>query len=144
MKKITKIAIITLSLIFLSACGNNSPKKIVYTEDLSADKLEIVSFHSSFQCYACKYLGDQAKDIIDKNFEKELNEGRISFQRLSVEEAQNKEMVEKYQASGSSLFFNLTKDNEEKHYQDTAIWRFIGNDEKFEEYLINKINKILN
>ncbi len=143
MKKIIKSFLILSFLIFLTACQSNEPKKIVYSEIEKADKIEIVHFHSTYQCYSCIYIGEMALKSLEKNFAKELEDGKITFKEIDVDKKENYEIVSKYGATGSSLFFGLTMGEKEKTSQDTRVWSLIGRDEEFEDYIVNKINTLL-
>ncbi len=145
MKKFIKIFLILILVLAFSACSNNEIKKIIYS-DLEAkevDKIEIVDFHFTYQCYSCVYVGSMTLEVLEKNFPKEMKKGEITFQKINVDEARNKEKVLKYKARGSSLFFNFIINGEDNIEEDVNIWRLIGKDKEFEEYLVNKINNFI-
>lgn len=146
MKNILKLFLIFIFIIILPACSKGEPKKIIYSsenETKKADNLEIVDFHSTHQCYSCLYIGNKALEVLENNFAEEMQSGKISFQKINVDEAQNKEIVNKYKARGSSLFFNSIIDNQDNISEDINIWRLVGKDKEFENYLVNKINNLI-
>jgi hypothetical protein len=143
MKKIIKSILILSFLILLTACQNNEPKKIIYSEIEKADKVEIIHFHSTYQCYSCMYIGDKTLEVLEKNFAKEMENEKIVFKTINVDKKENSEIVDKYKAIGSSLFFNSIIDKKDNISEDTKVWTFIGRDENFENYIINKVNNLI-
>ena len=75
-------------------------------------KLKIIYFHSERRCPTCISIEDNTKKTLNTYFAKQLKDGTISFQVLNVEDTKNINMVEKYEAEGSSLF--LTSINGKK------------------------------
>ena len=75
-------------------------------------RLKIVYFHSERRCPTCISIEDNTKKTLNTYFAKQLKEGTITLQVLNVEESKNLQMVEKYEAEGSSLF--LTRINDKK------------------------------
>ena len=146
MKNILKLFLIFIFIFTFSACFNSELQRIVYsntTETLKADKLEIIDFHSTYQCYSCVYIGDKTLEVLENNFAEEMQDGKISFQKINVDEVQNKEITNKYKARGSSLFFNVIIDDQDNISEDAAVWRLVGRDKDFEDYLVNKINNLI-
>lgn len=143
MKKIIKSVLILSLLFFLTACQSNEPNKIIYSELEKADKIEIVHFHSTYQCYSCIYIGDKTFEILENNFAEEIENGKIVFKKINVDKKENSEIVNKYKAIGSSLFFNSITGDKNKISEDTKVWTFIDRDEEFENYIINKVNNLI-
>ncbi len=141
MKNIFKTSIILLILLLLSACtkvaseGANSINKI----EKKAEKIEIINFHATYQCYSCVYIGDMMFKIIEEQFKEEYQSGKISFKKINIDLPENKDIVNKYQARGSSLFFNIIIDGQENIQEDANVWRLVGNDQAFKNYIFNKI-----
>lgn len=142
MKKLFKISITLIILLSLSACSvatgesDNSTKKI----EKKAEKIEIINFHATYQCYSCVYIGDMMFKIIEEKFKEDYQSGKIIFKKINVDKSENKDIVNKYQARGSSLFFNIIIDGQENISEDTNVWRLVGNDQSFQNYIIKKIN----
>jgi thioredoxin-related protein len=143
MKNIIKTFLILIFALSLSACSSDEVQKIVYSipETEKVDKIKVIDFHSSYQCYSCIYLGNMTQDILERNFPEEMKNGEIVFKKINVDEAKNRETVLKYKARGSSLFFNFIINGEDNIEEDVSVWRLIGKDKEFEDYLVNKINR---
>ncbi|HOZ53295.1 MAG TPA: nitrophenyl compound nitroreductase subunit ArsF family protein [bacterium] len=142
MKKLFIISITLIILLSLSACSiatgksDNSAEKI----EKKAEKIEIINFHSTYQCYSCVYIGDTMFKIIEDQFKEDYQSGKIIFKKINVDKPENKDIVDKYQARGSSLFFNIIIDGKDNISEDTNVWRLVGNDQAFQNYIVKKIN----
>ena len=144
MKNLLKLFSLLMIIIILSACNIEAKNNSLETSStVKADKIEIINFHSTYQCYSCVYIGNIMFKIIDKRFKEEYQAGKITFQKINVDLPENKEISTKYQARGSSLFFNIIINNQDNISEDINIWRLIGNDQAFENYIIKKINEYL-
>ena len=109
-----------------------------------ADKVEIVYFHRTQQCYSCRYAEEGTRYTVETYFDDELDSGRLTFQSVDVQDSKNAAIVEKYGAYTSSLFINAIKDGTDHIEQVTDIWLVIGDDEASVELVKSKIQKSLN
>jgi predicted small lipoprotein YifL len=155
MKKIILIPLLLIFAMSLSGCGNKS--NVYYFDENgnmtttkpaeakleAADKLEVVYFHRTARCYSCNTLGGYVESLINSRYSKQVNDGKLDFKVLNVELPENNEIAKKYKASGSSLFINRIINEEDNIEQDTNVWRYIGNEGSFNNYLGEKIDSYL-
>ncbi len=148
MKKIIIISviIIILGLFFLSFNKNDN---IIITENENVknsneevEKIEVVHFHGTRQCWSCIKVGELALKTIEEEFSDEYENGKITFLDVNGELLENNDIVEQYQARGSSLFINKIIDGEDNIKEDVVVWRLIYNEKEFIEYFKNKLNSI--
>ncbi len=118
-------------------------KKQEAVEITNAEKIEVIHFHSTQQCWACMTLGELALKTIEQEFLKEYEEGIITFQDVNVDSAENRELATKFQARGSSLFTNAIVDGEDNIEEDIAAWRLISSEAAFIEYFSDKLSSML-
>ncbi len=111
--------------------------------EMPADKIEVVHFHGTHQCWSCITVGKYALETIKERFPEEYANGTIVFKDVNGELQENKDMVMKYQARGSSLFINAITDGKDKIKEDVTVWRLVGNESRFINYFENKLNKLL-
>ena len=109
-----------------------------------ADRVEVVYFHRTQQCYSCRYAEEETRYTVETYFDDELDSGRLTFQSVDVQDNKNAAIVEKYGAYTSSLYINTIKDSTDHIEQVTDIWFVIGDDEAFVETVKSKIEKALN
>lgn len=133
---ISIIAVAIIGTIFFIARNGNKP-----TEDQSAnkqteknkeslpmsvakisvEKIEVVHFHATQQCWSCITVGEYALKTIKKKFSEEYKNGTIVFRDINGELPENKDMVIKYQARGSSLFVNAITMGKDDIEEDVTV-----------------------
>jgi len=106
-------------------------------------KIEVVHFHGTHQCWSCITVGEYALKTIKEKFPEEYKNGTIVYKDINGELSENREIVMKYQAGGSSLFINTVKDGVDNIEEDTTVWRLVTNEDQYINYLQNKINNLL-
>ena len=109
----------------------------------SADKIEVVNFHRTQRCWSCSTLGKLSEKTVNEKFADEVASGRVIFKAVNVELPENKEIVNLYRASGSSLYINAIKDGQDNISEDVTVWRLTTNEIQFKNYLRDKINNLL-
>ena len=115
----------------------------VNQENIIADRIEIVHFHVTQQCWSCVTVGDYALKTIKEKFPEEYSSGKISYMDVNGELPENQELVNKYQSRGSSLFINAIVDNQDHIVEDVTVWRLVNNESRFIEYFAGKLNSYL-
>ena len=107
------------------------------------DKIEVVHFHATRQCWSCITVGKYTLAAIKEKFPQEYQSGKIVFRDVNVDLAENREIVGKYQARGSSLFVNAISKDKDSIEEETTVWRLVNNQEKFTDYFGNKLKTLL-
>jgi hypothetical protein len=108
-----------------------------------ADKIEVVNFFGTQRCVSCLTIGKLSKQTIDEKFSDEVKSGKIVFKEINGELPENRDVVMKYQARGSSLFINAIRGEKEDIKEDVTVWRLVSNEEQFISYLEGKLNGLL-
>ena len=148
---------VVIVLLLISVFSNNNPTEAqnngqtIKTQEGSsdssvkivADKIEVVHFHATQQCISCTTVGKYALKTIEEKFPEEYKSGKIVFKDINGELPENKEIVMKYQASGSSLFVNAITAGKDNISEDVDVWRLISDEAKFTSYFQDKLNKLL-
>lgn len=145
MKTSKILNVLVFSFILLISCNSQTKKeKETKTQDKSISKIEVLDFHSTRRCITCNAIEANTKYTLETYFSKELKDGRITFQTVNVDEDKNEKLAEKFEASGTSLFFNVIKNGTEKQINLTDFAFMNGkNKDKFSTELKSKIEKEL-
>ena len=136
-------------MFFTSACSNNQITGNTTSEAsfekpiVNVDKLEIFHFHGDVQCYSCKVLGDYASETINTYFKEELESGIIVFEHVNGQLPENRELVLKYGATGSSLWFGVYDDGNFNAEENINVWYKLRNKQDYMNYLRGVINEKL-
>jgi len=112
--------------------------------DEIVEKLEVYYFHRTARCRSCTTIGKFTKETIEQDFSKQISDGLIDYREINVDLPENKDLAKKFEASGSSLYINRIIDSDDNIELDTNVWRLLSDEEKFKNYLRNKINSYLN
>jgi len=128
----------------LSASSQPVPTQTVITSLPSgSEKIEVIHFHATQQCWSCITVGEYALKTIEEKFPEEFKNGTIVYKDVNGELVENREMVNKFKASGSSLFINAIKDGQDHIEEDVTVWRLLNNESQFIDYFESKLKKLL-
>lgn len=139
MKAVKFFSVLTISIMLFSC--NDQVKSKTASLDTSISKIEVLDFHSTHRCMTCNAIEANTKFTLDKYFEKELKDEKITFQVINVDEAENEKIAEKFEASGTALILNVIKNGKEKQINLTEFAFMEGNDQDvFSKELKTKID----
>ena len=156
-----RIFTILFLILILSGCSNNSniekqavinQQKEIVTESKqlptsniasAPEKVEVFLFHRTARCSTCIAIGKLAGKTVQEKFSEEVKSGRIVFKEINIDLPENKELAQKFQASGSALFINVIYDRQDHISEDVTVWRLTQNETQFKSYLKDKINNLL-
>lgn len=151
--RLTAILVFCVTVILTSGCASgvtrdNGRASVIEPSSPSpsvekAEKIEVVHFHGTNQCYSCITVGKYALNTIKERFPKEYADGTIVFRDINGELSENQDIVMKYQARGSSLFINAIRNGSDNIEEDTKVWRLISDETQYADYLEDKLNKLL-
>jgi hypothetical protein len=131
MKKITLL--LTLSLIFGSFVFSQTNNKVI-----------VYYFHATHRCATCQEIESKTKMVLADNFRDEIISGVVKFYQFDYEAPENKEIVNRYFAYGSTLLL-VYPENEEKNidFTEKAFQYVVNKPEKFKEELAMEIDKLI-
>lgn len=139
--------VVIFGIIANTPVDSNSQSKTVKnekTEVLSpAEKIEVLHFHTTKQCWTCITVGQYVLETIKERFSEEYKNGIIVFRDVNGDLPENKELVMKYKAGNLSLLINATVGGEENISEDVTVWRLVSNEVQFKNYFEGKIKKLL-
>lgn len=105
----------------------------------SADRVDVVYFHRTERCQTCLWTGEAVAWTVKTYFADELASGKVTHQEVDVQKSENAALVQKYRATGSSLFLNFVKDGKDNIVQASDVYPYVGNTERFAEKLRSRI-----
>ncbi|MFH1585937.1 MAG: nitrophenyl compound nitroreductase subunit ArsF family protein [archaeon] len=119
------IAVAIIMLLFFTIpkyfTGNVTASGAQISGDI--EKVEVYHFHATRQCVTCKTVGANAEATVNTYFANELKSGKLIFAHVNVDLPENKALVDKYEAKGSSLLIGVTgKDSSFTKQEDTNVW----------------------
>lgn len=112
--------------------NNNSSKVIAYY------------FRNNFRCSNCFKIENFTKEALNKNFSKELKNGKLVYKVINFEEDPNKHFIEDYQLYTKSVILSKIKDGKQIEWKNLdKIWVLLGDQDKFQEYIKAETTKFL-
>ena len=108
------------------------------------DKVEVIHFHGTNQCYSCITVGDYAEETINTYFADELKSGKITFSHVNRELPENQGLVNKYGVTSASLWIGVYDGSGFHKEQNVNVWYKIENKEAYMAYLKGILEKRLN
>ena len=157
MKKMIPLVIL-LILILLFGCTSTNPATDINVNNNATldqtiidsqvilpniEKVEVIHFHSTSQCYSCITVGDYAEKTINKYFSDELKSGKLTFAHINIDLPENQELVNKYGVTGSSLWIGTYSETGFHKEENVTVWYKIDNQTDYEEYLAELLTKKL-
>ena len=109
-----------------------------------SDKVIAYYFHGSFRCPTCQKLERYSKEAIEESFGPEMAKGSLEFRSVNVDEKVNEHFVADYNLYAKSLIISKVKNGKDAEYKNlTKIWEYVGNKEKFFDYVTGEIRPYL-
>ena len=134
-----------LIVIFLAAVAVISVSFSAFAaEDKTAAKVIAYYFHGTFRCPTCHKLEQYSKEAIETNFKDALASGNLEFKVVNVEDRGNEHYTSDYQLYTKSLILSLVKDGKEIKWKNMdKIWEYVGNKERFIDYVKSGVADLL-
>jgi len=120
-------------------CSLDSAK----TANAKVEKLEIYHFHGTHQCASCIAVGQLAEETVNTYFADELKSGKIVFGHINGELPENRDLVVKYSATGSSLWLGTYDANGFHKEENVNVWYKINDKQDYMQYLKGVIEQKL-
>ncbi len=120
--KIILFSLSALVVVLFSACSGKAQTPQLTVNTANAE-VALIQFHSEHRCMTCMKIEELSKQTLAK-FD------GIPFTLVNVDDAENKETAEEFQAYGTALFLYNPKTGAKKELTDFAFMN-AGDAEKF-------------
>jgi len=130
--------------LFSNSCTNNQKaKEDQKTTEIKCcnkqkdnNEVQAVYFHGTRRCATCQAVEKVTKETLEKFYEK-----KVAFISINREEAENKELVDKYKVSGQTLL--IIKGDKIINLTNDAFLNARSNPSKLEKKLKSTIESML-
>jgi hypothetical protein len=114
--------------------------------DLKSKNSKVIAyyFHGTFRCTTCRTIEQYSHDAIQTYFAEELENGKLEFRPVNIEEPENKHFIQDYQLVTRSLVLSLVSDGKEKKWKNLAdVWRLVRDKDRFFRYVNDEVEIFL-
>ena len=113
-------------------------------EKSTQDYIIAYYFHGNLRCFNCYRIEQYSKEAIEQYFKDELSSGKLVFKIINIEEKGNEHFIKDYQLYTKSLIISLVKNDKEVKFDNLVkVWEFLGNKQKFYDYVKDEITQYL-
>jgi len=106
--------------------------------------IKVVKFEPNNPCQGCTNLGNFAKETIQTHFPEDYNLGKITYETVNYQDPKNRELLEKYNVRGSSLYITVIKDGKEEVIDANDMWNYVWKQDEYMKIFKNKLEEIKN
>ena len=148
-KHLTKSRNVAIGLvigIFLCSCLFPASPLLAGTDSKEAPESQVVVtyYYTSYRCPTCMKLETYSRQAIEGGFPTEIEEKKVVFRTLNLDEPENSRYVEDYKLVTKSLIVSLNRKGKEIKWKNLPdIWRLVGVQEKFAEYVRRETRSFL-
>jgi len=139
-----RLFLVLLAVAALSSSGIILSPLVLAAEDAKDAHVVAYYFHGTFRCPTCHKLEQYSKEVIEANFKDALASGKLEFKVVNLEDKGNEHYAKDYQLYTKSLILSLVKDGKEiKWINLDRIWEYIGNKQRFIDYVTEEVSVFL-
>lgn len=137
MNRISKFLLVYIILLTIFSCNQAPP---VQQQTHPDAKLSVYFFHLSARCDVCNAIEEKTKEVLDKFYKSQIENGVIIFKSINIDKRENKEIVKKYQISYTSLLL-VRADGTYTDFTNTSMNYAFMNPDRFRELLMTELDK---
>jgi len=154
MTKIVKLTLLGICFVILAVmipvcgCGEShdtaeSTNTRISIPAQDVEKVELLYFHPRFRCVSCNNVEKYARQVAEGEFAKEINDGKLVFKSLEIDDPKNKELVQELGVTGSSLYVVASGGGKREHGEIKSVWLHWNNPEKCKDIITSELKSVL-
>lgn len=106
--------------------------------------VKVQYFHGSYRCYSCNKIESMTREVVEKDFAKDVKGGALSFTSYNVEEKEHRHFIEDYKLSGKSVVVAREKGGKRLAWKNLdQIWMLLRDEAKFKAYIGENVKSAL-
>lgn len=134
------IIFIMMIVALTTACNAQSGKNQNITNQ-NSEKIEVYYFHFTSRCVTCLAVENAAKDVVEKDYAQWLENGKISFEAMNLDESNAKKFAESLGVSGQTLL--IKNGSKTINITNEGFMYARSNPEKFKAVMKEKIESLV-
>lgn len=142
MKKLIGLLVFVLSFSAFSVGVANVPENEGSQNFSPTEKtIEVYYFHYSRRCATCTAVEDETNKALQEYFKASVDDGKIMFLSVDIEEESNSTLVDTMEISGQTLIFMT--DDEKVDLTNDAFMNARTKPEKFRKQVKKTVEKLM-
>ena len=114
--------------------------------ETTSEKATVIAyyFHGNMRCMTCKAIEAQASEAIKTGFPKALEEGRVEWRVVNVDEPGNEHYVMDFELTTRSVVLERVVNGESAECKNLdRVWELVKDKSAFREYIMNETRSYL-
>ncbi len=108
------------------------------------DGVLVLYFHLTYRCPDCILIETYTRDVVEMDFTKATEQGRLALRTIDLEAPENAALVEQYGVGELTLILSRREDGEEVETRVLdAVWDLAGDSITFADYVRTEIAALL-
>lgn len=129
---------------FLSGSNHGTAELSATESSIVKNEVEVYYFHRNRRCGPCRTIENLTKKTMETYYNQEMQNGEVVFRIVNVEQAENREVAQKFSAISTALYLNVKNGPEEKATNLTGFaYRYVRNEEAYLSELKKQIDSAL-
>lgn len=121
-----------------------APEETSSLPEASPHKVILYYFHGNARCPTCMKFESYSREVVKTGFQNELEDGRLKFRIVNVDEPGNAHYVEDYKLYTKSIVLVEMQGNEQVRWSNLdKIWDLVGSKETFVGYVQDGLKEYL-
>ncbi len=114
-------------------------------DETAENKVVVYYFHGNFRCATCRTIEAYAKESVDTGFPKALEDGRLEWRVVNIEETDNEHFVKDFELSTRSVVLEEIANGKRKRWKNLdRVWELIrGDKDTFLKYIQDETKAFL-
>ena len=145
LKPFACITTLTILVTFLTGCGaarnDNGSSSTIPKGDV--EKVELVYFHPGFRCVSCNNIEKYAREVAENDFKEQMEEGKLEYESLEIEDEKNRALVDELDVGGSSLCLVVSGGGERTHREIKDVWLYWDKPDEAKQIIKDDLSRYL-
>ena len=110
----------------------------------SPEKVVVYYFHNNFRCAKCRKFESYSRETLQTAFSGALNDGRLEWKVINIDEPVHKHFVGDYQLYTKSIIVAKHQDGKQNEWKNLEkIWDLVGDKAVFVKYIKDEVSAYL-
>ncbi len=141
------MVICLVSAVISSGCTKQGYSNAASSPTMDANDTVVIAyyFHRNMRCVTCLEIEKNAKRVIESTFAKQIEEKKLIWMPLNIDEPGGKELGKQFDISVSTLVLSKIKNGNHTEYKKLEkVWQLVHNPNDFDAYVKEEVKQFLN